>query len=61
LTLVPLLDRRSAACVLAMAGSYQRLLQRIAANPELVLDGRPSLSRWEKGWVLAQSLARSAA
>jgi phytoene synthase len=61
LTLVPLLDRRSAACVLAMAGSYRRLLQRIAASPELVLGGRPSLRRWEKGWVLAQSLARSAA
>jgi phytoene synthase len=61
LTLVPLLDRRSAACVLAMAGSYRRLLERIAARPELVLDGRPSLRRWEKGLVLAQSLARSAA
>jgi phytoene synthase len=61
LTLVPLLDRRSAACVLTMAGSYRRLLERIAARPELVLDGRPSLRRWEKGWVLAQSLARSAA
>ena len=61
LALVPLLDRRSAACVLAMAGSYRRLLQRIAAHPKLVLGGRPSLRRWEKGWVLAQSLARSAA
>jgi phytoene synthase len=61
LTLVPLLDRRSGACVLAMAGSYRRLLERIAIHPELVLGGRPSLRRWEKGWVLAQSLARSAA
>ena len=61
LTLVPLLDRRSAACVLAMAGSYRRLLERIASHPHLVLGGRPSLRRWEKGWVLAQSLARSAA
>ena len=61
LTLVRLLDRRSAACVLAMAGSYRRLLERIAAHPNLVLDGRPSLRRWEKGLVLAQSLARSAA
>ena len=61
LTLVTLLDRRSAACVLAMAGSYRRLLERIATHPHLVLGGRPSLRRWEKGWVLAQSLARSAA
>jgi phytoene synthase len=61
LTLVPLLDRRSAACVLAMAGSYRRLLERIALDPELVLGGRPSLRRWEKGLVLAQSLVRSAA
>jgi phytoene synthase len=61
LTLVPLLDRRSAACVLAMAGSYRRLLTHMAASPQLVLDGRPALRRWEKGLVLAQSLARSAA
>jgi phytoene synthase len=61
LTLVPLIDRRSAACVLAMAGSYRRLLERIAAHPDVVLHSRPSLRRWEKGLVLAQSLARSAA
>ena len=61
LTLVPLLDRRSAACVLAMAGAYRRLLERIAMHPELVLQGRPTLRRWEKGLVLAQSLVRSAA
>ena len=61
LTLVPLLDRRSAACVRAMAGAYRRLLERIAMHPELVLQGRPTLRRWEKGLVLAQSLARSAA
>ena len=61
LTLVPLLDRRSAACVLAMAGSYRRLLQRIAARPELVLGGRPTLRRWEKGLVLARSLVKGVA
>jgi phytoene synthase len=61
LTLVPLLDRRSAAAVLAMAGAYRRLLDRIATHPELVLQRRPRLRRWEKGLVLAQSLARSAA
>ena len=57
LELVPLLDRRSAACVLAMAGKYRRLLVRIAAQPASVLTARPSLRPWEKGLVLAQSLA----
>ena len=32
--LAPMLDRRSAACVLAMAGIYRRLLERIDAEPE---------------------------
>jgi phytoene synthase len=56
LGLVPLLDRRSASCVLAMAGKYRRLLERIAAEPSLVLRGRLSLRPWEKGLVLARSL-----
>jgi phytoene synthase len=57
LALVPLLDRRSAAAVLTMAGSYGLLLERIAANPSIVLDRRPSLHTWQKGWVVARSLA----
>ena len=57
LGLVPLLDRRSASCVLAMAGKYRLLLERIAAEPALVLSGRVSLRPWEKGLVLARSLA----
>ena len=57
LELVPLLDRRSASCVLAMTGAYGRLLERIAADPAAVLSSRPSLRSWEKGWVLARSLA----
>jgi phytoene synthase len=57
LDLVPMLDRRSASCVLAMAGKYRRLLERIAAEPRLVLQGRLSLRPWEKGLVLARSLA----
>ena len=57
LELVPLLDRRSAACVLAMAGSYRRLLTRIALDPSLPLAERISLNRWEKTVVLAKSLA----
>lgn len=60
LDLVPLLDRRSASCVLAMAGAYKRLLERMAAEPSLALRGRLSLRSWEKGWVLARSLARAA-
>ena len=56
LALVPLLDRRSASCVLAMAGKYRRLLERIAGDPSLALRGRLSLRPWEKGLVLARSL-----
>jgi phytoene synthase len=57
LDLVPLLDRRSASAVLAMAGKYRVLLDRIAEEPSLVFNGRLSLRRWEKGLVLARSLA----
>ena len=34
LRLVPLLDRRSAACCAAMSGIYRRLLDRIARRPD---------------------------
>ncbi len=61
LELVALLDRRSAACVRAMAGAYRRLLERIAAEPGVVLRGRLSLRPWEKGLVLARSLAGAGA
>jgi 15-cis-phytoene synthase len=57
LELVPLLDRRSASAVLAMANSYQRLLVRMASRPADVLEARPSLAAWEKSWVLVRSLA----
>jgi phytoene synthase len=57
LELVRLLDRRSAAAVLAMAGKYRLLLERIAEEPSLALNGRVSLRPWEKGLVLARSLA----
>ena len=57
LGLIPLLDRRSASAVLAMAGKYRVLLERIAGEPSLVLRGRLSLRAWEKGLVLARSLA----
>jgi phytoene synthase len=57
LGLVPLLDRRSTAAVLVMAGKYRLLLERIAAEPSVVLRERLSLRPWEKGLVIARSLA----
>ncbi|HTY95547.1 MAG TPA: presqualene diphosphate synthase HpnD [Solirubrobacteraceae bacterium] len=55
--LVPLLDRRSGACVRAMAGIYHRLLVRIESEPERVLRERVALSGPEKAWVAARALA----
>jgi phytoene synthase len=60
LKLVPLLDRRSAACCAAMAGIYRRLLARIAAQPSLVFDRRLSLSGWQKAGVAARALVGAA-
>ena len=54
--LAPLLDRRSAACVLAMAGIYHRLLDRIEAHPERALHERMSLPGREKAWVALRSM-----
>jgi 15-cis-phytoene synthase len=56
LALVPLLDRRSAACVLAMAGIYRRLLDRIEADPEQAVRRRVSLPVHEKALVAARSM-----
>jgi 15-cis-phytoene synthase len=56
LTLIPLLDWRSAASAGAMAGIYHRLLERIAATPGAVLERRMSLSPGEKALVAARSL-----
>jgi 15-cis-phytoene synthase len=55
--LLPMLDRRSAACTGAMAGIYRRLLDRIAAQPAAVLRGRMSLSAGEKALVAVKALA----
>ena len=60
LGLTTLLDRRSAACVLAMSGIYRRLLERIAAEPQAILEGRVSLRTWTKVGVAARSLPRRA-
>ncbi len=55
--LLPMLDRRSAACTGAMAGIYRRLLDRIAAQPAAVLRGWMSLSAGEKAMVAVKALA----
>jgi phytoene synthase len=57
LRLLPLLDRRSAACAAAMSGIYRRLLEQIARNPRLVYDRRLSLSGWEKATVAVRAMA----
>jgi 15-cis-phytoene synthase len=55
--LLPMLDRRSGACVSAMAGIYRRLLERIAADPGAVLRGRVALPGREKAYVAVRGLA----
>jgi phytoene synthase len=55
--LLPMLDRRSAACTGAMAGIYRQLLEQIAAQPGAVLNHRVSLSTGEKAMVAVRALA----
>ncbi|GGO94800.1 squalene synthase HpnD [Wenjunlia tyrosinilytica] len=57
LRLLPMLDRRSGACVSAMAGIYYRLLGRIAQDPSAVLRGRVSLAGREKAFVALRGLS----
>jgi phytoene synthase len=59
LQLLPMLDRRSAACCAAMAGIYRELLIRIARDPAMILDRRSSLPSSTKLRVAVTSLARS--
>ncbi|WP_225840526.1 presqualene diphosphate synthase HpnD [Streptomyces sp. NK08204] len=55
--LLPMLDRRSGACVAAMAGIYRRLLDRIERDPQAVLRGRVSLPGREKVYVAVRGLS----
>jgi phytoene synthase len=57
LKLLPMLDRRSAACAGAMAGIYRQLLKRIKADPLTALDTRTSLPAWEKAAVSAMAMS----
>ncbi|GLZ54293.1 squalene/phytoene synthase family protein [Actinomycetospora sp. NBRC 106378] len=56
LRLVPMLDRRSAACTTAMSGIYRRLLDEIADDPRRTYDRRLSLSGRQKALVAVRSL-----
>jgi 15-cis-phytoene synthase len=58
LRLIPHLDRRSAACCLAMSGIYRHLLGVIEESPASVYDRRMSLSGAQKVRVAATALAR---
>lgn len=61
LTLLPMLDHRSAACTAAMAGIYRRLLHRIAADPDVVRHQRLSLAPTTKIKVAVRALTRARA
>jgi phytoene synthase len=61
LALIPMLDRRSAACVLAMSGIYRRLLERIEDHPQAILERRVSLSTATKITVVGRALLGAAA
>jgi phytoene synthase len=58
MALVPLLDRRSAACVMAMTGIYRKLLWRIQDHPDLALASRMSLPVRSKAIVAVGSVLR---
>jgi 15-cis-phytoene synthase len=59
--LLPLLERRSRACVGTMAGIYRRLLRRIVDDPAAVLGGRVSVPTGQKLLVAARCLMGRAA
>lgn len=60
LELVPLLDRRSGACVLAMANIYRGVLVRIERDPQRASRERVSLPIWAKLWVAGRSVLAAA-
>lgn len=57
LKLLPMLDRRSAACAGAMAGIYRQLLKRIRADPLAALETRTSLPAWQKAAVSVMAMS----
>jgi 15-cis-phytoene synthase len=60
LQLLPLLDSTSARCVVALTAAYERLLERVAREPERALSSRVELPRWEKRVHVVRGLVRGA-
>jgi 15-cis-phytoene synthase len=58
LALLPMLDRRSAACTGAMAGIYAELLTRISRRPASIFAERTSLPTRDKVRVAVGALVR---
>ena len=56
MALAPLLDRRSAACVLAMAGIYGKLLDAHRGRPRARAARADLAGMHEKAWVAARSM-----
>ncbi len=56
MTILPLLDRASARCVVVMASAYRALVERIASEPNLPLQRRVALSPCRKRTILARSI-----
>jgi phytoene synthase len=57
LSLLPLLDPRSAACIAAMAGSHKSILDRIERSPDDFLRARISLPGADEARMTATALA----
>lgn len=55
-TLLPYLDRRSAACVAGFANLYEATLARIEAGGYDVFGGPPSIPSWKKVAIVAGGL-----
>ena len=54
--LLPQLDSSCGRCVAALAGTYERLLERIESDPEGALQARVSLPIHVKLWVAARAV-----
>jgi len=58
-SLLPLLDRPSAACVATIAGTYEQLLRRIERRPQAVVRERVRVPAWSKAWIVTRAVVGS--